>query len=77
MKQEFLGHTYEIYRKESVDSSPFENEIYLEIDGEKVTSATKLEEKGYDWEETESWQRHLDRYARAYIKGMEESKDRV
>ena len=70
MQKEYKGHEYEVVREES-ENSGYKYELWLYIDGKKVRSATELEKRGYDWDDSESWSFYLHRYARAYIDGME------
>lgn len=71
MAEQYRGHTIETYRVENYHEhrEQLPNEIFVDVDGERVMSATELENRGIDGH---AWIPELRRYAKAYIDGMDE-----
>jgi hypothetical protein len=69
---EYNGHEYEVERRESAGGG-YAYEFFLFVDGQRVTTASELEEKGHRGPEEggDNWTSQLRRYAGAYIDGME------
>lgn len=64
--REYRGVNYEIVRtNEDTHTSGFEYEFLLYVEGEKVTTASELETRGY----TNPWIGALETYVNAYIDG--------
>jgi hypothetical protein len=64
----YKGKEIKIWREEDYRDSPhYPHEFILEIDGEKETTATELEQKGFSREDYGGWTNALFEYAKELI----------